>query len=121
MSPGHILLKRHVQHNKYEPLVNEVELLEANPDYAHIRFDNGWETTVSIRQLAPNGTSLNAEDSNISNEAESLVALNDTPQMVTTGEKTTTVDEPSSPDEGIRRSGRMKLLPVKLRDYHLDG
>jgi len=51
--PGPVLLKRNVRHSKYEPLVDRVHLLEANPQYAHVRFPNGRETTVSIRHLAP--------------------------------------------------------------------
>ena len=31
-----VLPKRHVQASKYEPLVDEVELIEVNPTYAHI-------------------------------------------------------------------------------------
>lgn len=54
-NPGPVLLKRHVRHSKTEPLVDEVELLEANPQYAHIRYPDGRETTVSIRHLAPAG------------------------------------------------------------------
>ena len=48
-------MKRHVR-QKYDPLVDEVELLEANPQYAHVRLPDGRETTVSIRHLAPRGT-----------------------------------------------------------------
>ena len=36
--PGIVLLKQHIRKSKYEPLVDEVELLEANPNYAHIRY-----------------------------------------------------------------------------------
>ena len=48
-------MKRNVRCSKYEPLVDEVELLSANPQYAHVRLPNGNETTVSLRQLAPMG------------------------------------------------------------------
>ena len=34
-----LLLKRFVKQSKYEPDVDEVELLEANPSYAHVRFN----------------------------------------------------------------------------------
>ena len=54
--PGPVLLKRHVRQSKYEPLVDRVHLLEANPQYAHIRFPNGRESTVSLRHLAPVST-----------------------------------------------------------------
>ena len=54
-TPGRVLLKRHVRESKYDPLVDEVELLDANPEYAHVRFPSGRETTVSLRHLAPRG------------------------------------------------------------------
>lgn len=54
-SPGPVLLKRHVRNSKFEPLVDEVELIEANPQYAHVRFPDGREDTVSIKHLAPQG------------------------------------------------------------------
>ena len=55
MTPGTVLLKRHVRAHKSEPLVEEVELLKANPQYAHVRLPDGRETMVSIRHLAPQG------------------------------------------------------------------
>ena len=50
---GPVLLKRHVRTSKDDPLVDEVKLLQANQQYAHIRYTDGRETTVSIRHLAP--------------------------------------------------------------------
>ena len=41
------------QDSKHEPLVDEVEFLEANPDYAHIRFPDGQEDSVSLSHFAP--------------------------------------------------------------------
>ena len=52
-NPGPVLLRRHNRQSKFDPFVEEVELLEANPSYAHIRHCNGRETTVSLRDLAP--------------------------------------------------------------------
>ena len=54
-SPGQVLLGRHAPQSNYEPLVEEVELLEANPQFAHVRFPSGKETTVSVRDLPPSG------------------------------------------------------------------
>ena len=53
--PGPILIKRNARSSKYEPLVEEAELIEANPNYAHVRLNSGLEKTVSLRQLAPLG------------------------------------------------------------------
>ena len=39
--------------NKSDPLVDEVELVEANPNFAKAHFPNGRESTVSIDVLAP--------------------------------------------------------------------
>ena len=55
---GTVLLKRQVRSSKTDPLVDEVELLEANPNYAHVRYPDGRETTVSIKHLAPKGQSM---------------------------------------------------------------
>ena len=60
--PGPVLLRRHVRASKYEPLVDEVVLLEANTQYAHIRFTNGRESTVSVSDLPPARNSLQSGD-----------------------------------------------------------
>ena len=54
--PSQVFLKKHVRRNKYDDLFNEVELLEANQQCAHIRHGDGRETNVSTRHLvlAPN-------------------------------------------------------------------
>ena len=53
ITPGPVLLKHHVYTSKDDPLVDEVEVLQANPQYAHIRYAAGRETTLSIRHLVP--------------------------------------------------------------------
>ena len=53
ITPGPVLLKRHVRTNKDIPLVNDVEFLQANPQYAHVQYADGREITVSLRHLAP--------------------------------------------------------------------
>ena len=57
-NPGPVLLKRHVRASKTDPLVDEVELLQASPYYAHIRYPDGKEDTVFTRHLAPTGNEL---------------------------------------------------------------
>ena len=54
MSQGPVWLRKHVR-RKSDPLVEEVTLLDANPKYAHIKYQDGRETTVSLRDLAPQG------------------------------------------------------------------
>ena len=52
MHPGPVLLRRHIR-NKSDPLGDEVMLQEANPNYASVKFPDGRETTVSLRDIAP--------------------------------------------------------------------
>ena len=65
MLPGTVLMKRNVRCSKYEPLVNEVELVKANPHYAHVKFPDGRETTVSIKQFAPTGNTTDSQTPSI--------------------------------------------------------
>ena len=54
-TPGPVLLKRQVRSSNTDPLVDEVELPQANPHYAYIHYQDGRETTVSVKRLAPKG------------------------------------------------------------------
>lgn len=38
--PDPVFLRNHV-HAKYEPIIQEIELIEANPDYTHIKLPDG--------------------------------------------------------------------------------
>ena len=53
INPGSVLIQRNNRLSKYEPVVEEAELLECNPQYAHVRYTDGREETVSLRQVAP--------------------------------------------------------------------
>nr|XP_039247902.1 uncharacterized protein LOC120325803 [Styela clava] len=59
-----VLLKRQIRRNKSDPYVDEVELLDANRHYAHIRYSYCKTSTVSTKHLAPcgDGTPLRSEN-----------------------------------------------------------
>ena len=64
--PGPVLLKRNDRAPKYDPIVEEVELLFCNPQYAHIIRADGKQETVSLRRLAPRGgTSSSPTDTEV--------------------------------------------------------
>ena len=69
MQPGPVLLRRFVRTSKNDPLVDEVELTDVNPTYARVRYADGRESSVSLRDLAPcppsiqNGTPLEPQPS----------------------------------------------------------
>ena len=50
--PGKVLLEQFGGRSKYDPIVEVVELLEANPTHARIRFCEGREDSVALRHLA---------------------------------------------------------------------
>ena len=45
--------RRFVRHSKTDPLVDEVQLMDVNPSYAYIRYSDGRESTVSLKDLSP--------------------------------------------------------------------
>ena len=47
------MLRKFVRLHKNDDLVDEVELINANPSYANIRYSDGRETNVSICDLSP--------------------------------------------------------------------
>ena len=48
MNPGPVFVKKHARKSKYDPVVERVELIHANPEYAFVRFDNGRESTCLL-------------------------------------------------------------------------
>ena len=61
-------LSKNIRKSKYEPLVEEAELLHANLQYAHMKLSNGWETTVLIKDLASTSKQLLSEEEKTNNE-----------------------------------------------------
>lgn len=49
-----VLLRCHIRYTKHDE-VDEVELIEANPQYTLVRHPDGRQTTISLRDLAPAG------------------------------------------------------------------
>ena len=71
--PGPVFVRKHVRGSKYDPIVEEADLIEANPEYAFIRLKSSHETTVSLRDLAPCGDSVKSVtlDTSMNTEVES--------------------------------------------------
>ena len=115
-------MKRHVRHSKYEPLVDEVDLLEANPQYAYVRLPDGRETTVSVKHLAPSGKDQNSnvsegmeeagegEEPALQSDEREEPATNSDPDVL---EQTPHVCDTLQP-EALRRSTRASKPPDRL-------
>ena len=67
IQPGPVLLRRFIR-SKSDPLVEEVELFDANPSFSHVRFANGRESTVSTGDLAPKPV----DDSKVTNVRQTI-------------------------------------------------
>ena len=78
-----MFLKRHVRASKMEPLVDEVELLGANTNYAHICYPDGRTITVSTKHLAPRGElDSSLPQTSLRPDCSPRVGLNDPPVLV---------------------------------------
>ena len=136
MTPGPVLMRRNVRQSKYEPLVDEVQLIEANTQYAHVRMKDGRETTVSTKQLAPAGSdqinpmhepdipNLNTEVSisdDSSHNKATPVSESDTDntlnRTLNEGDNTLNIslnENPIHDSPVLRRSERIRKPPEKL-------
>ena len=113
--PGAVLLKRHVRPTKADPLVDEVELLQANPHYAFVRYPDGRETTVSTKHLAPKPTSAPQDqilprdsvlESTVGNSPSSVLPAHVQQEVPTATEQTNVTVGSEQPT--CRRSGRIR-------------
>ena len=91
-SPGKVFLKHHVKSSKYEPSVTEVDLLQANPQYATVKLTDGRESTVSLQDLAPVGKPSTSTDEGDDDDSSQFL---------------------SNPDD-LRRSSRSSKPPMRL-------
>ena len=57
LNQGKVLMKVHAKKSKYDADVEEVELINVNPTYAHVKTAIGKDLTVSLRDLSPLPTS----------------------------------------------------------------
>ena len=125
-SPGPVLYRRHVRNSKFEPLVDEVKLLEANPKYAHIQFPDGREDTVALRHLAPRGNIDPNIDNQLFNRSENNPArdnmLNTSEENppTTTGNQnkadSSTIEENPILDESVKNPE-----PIQQPEFHARG
>ncbi|XP_054259845.1 uncharacterized protein LOC128984538 [Macrosteles quadrilineatus] len=119
MTPGKVLMRRPIRNSKYEPIVQEVTLLEGNSDYAHVRLPDGRETTVSTRNLAPCGKQAERTDfddestpENHTMELNSDVNLVDETQDV--GVDASSLARVGSPNLGGGTRSSLDVLSVSL-------
>ena len=88
--------------------MDEVELLESNPRYAHIRYADGRESTVSLRDLAPAPL---VESKETSSTQSDIIPEQDYEDRK---ETECTDPEPREAPVQVRRLRRERRAPVRL-------
>ena len=63
-----VFLRRFNPQSKYEPLVEEVQLLETNPTHARVRYPDGRECGISLTDVSPCPTEETVEE-NLNNRS----------------------------------------------------
>ena len=113
LNSNKVLLKRHVRHSKYDPLVDEVDLLETNPTYANVRHADGREAVVSLKHLSP----LPAIENSEINKSANIEQTSELEQNSTMTAPTPSSNEsPTTPQ--LRRSTRLRREPDRLTYDH---
>ena len=137
--PGPVLLRKCVRASKNDDLVDKVELIDANPTFASIRYPDGRESTVSLHDLAPCPPDLtqnrvgsaspvvvNDLNTDCSSPKEMIVPETLSGQAsadvrpltdALTPDPVSAVDSPH--ESCLRRSSRDHKLPAKYSDYVL--
>lgn len=105
MEARSVYVKRHVRHNKSDPLVDKADVIQVNPQYVVVRFPNGRESSISLRDVSPcvpeEATENNFDDL-ISSESEDVRPAEDL--------------EEKTDNEGnvVRRSNRISKPPCRM-------
>ena len=93
-------------------------MIEANPEYAHVKFPNGRESTVSLRDLAPGinnnlVTNTDTVSDDLSN-SETIIDPNSSNSQPITDLVTDVTNDTMPEQQTLRRSQRQSRAPVKL-------
>ena len=119
-----VLLRRFIR-TKNQPLADKVELIDTNPNFAIVKFLDGRQSTVSVRDLAPSPT-RKAETSEINPyldaqpQLTSDAPLNESQRSEWRKERTQQPSPSISQNENcldLRRSTRTHKLPDRFGVY----
>lgn len=126
MNPGPVLVRRFARNSKYEPIVEQAQLVDANPDYARIKYADGKESLVSVRHLAAPPEVIPSDDPVVISPSPALtLAPTENDHPLTANELNSPTPhvaqsdhQTCSPDHTLlRRSFRNKKPPSYLKDY----
>ena len=118
LSPGSVLLRKFVRSNNQDDLVGEVELIHVNPTYAHIRYKDGRESTVSLSDLAPcprNTSDIEHSELEVDKElsSDSQSIQSETIEIPATSNTENDNKDIAKPVEELLRSTRLRRRPER--------
>ena len=128
VKPGPIYIRNHTKTSKHDPPVTPATLIDVNPHYAYVQLPSGTETTVNVRDLAPN--SSNEENSNNNpTTSETLFEPSTNENIGHEEDKNQSSDleenqislknntENQYSCQSVRRSPRVRQFPSKYKDF----
>lgn len=99
LTHGPVYVRKHVRNSKYDPIVEEAELIHANPQYAFVKLKTGHETTVSLRDVAPCNPEHETNESLVTKEAEAGNGMDSAVQNTPTHEDIPNIDSQGTPQQ----------------------
>ena len=112
------MLRRFIRSSKNDPLVDEVQLIDCNQSFATVRYPDGRQSSVSVRDLAPcppePTAAMPPAPTEVLQDPLMSPALPEPPQEVL--QTPEAHDEASPPESDIaepRRSSRIPKPPVR--------
>ena len=127
LTPGRVYIRNRTRSSKHDPIVEEAELIEANPQYAFVKLKSGHETTVSLRDVAPctrqtavtsNETSK-SPSTNIEDDISFETNVHDDNNSVHSNQQQVTTDSEVSPAYIVPQ--RRSIRAPKPRDLFADS
>ena len=127
--PGNVLVKRHVRTNQHEPLVDEVELIHATPNYTKVRLPNSHEKTITLCDIAPVSEKQHYANDNFQSERRTSSETENQDQPEEDSPSTPSLEdqqnngnlrterENSQNEPELRRSSRDRRPPDRLTYY----
>ncbi|KAA3675886.1 uncharacterized protein DEA37_0003823 [Paragonimus westermani] len=98
--------------SKYDPVVEEVELLDCNPQYAQVRLPNGKEETVSVKHLAPRGGPGDLGTSECLADANDLIQATEIAYEICSNDEA--ADFPTPTNYELLKQKQQRLHPYNL-------
>ena len=122
LNPGPVFLRNFVR-NKGDPLCYEVELIKSNSKFAHVRFKDGKEFTVSTKDLSPKPCQDSASDNGLQtsvfdDNTETEIATSLDEQQLEITSKPPLPDELQNATEETSQTDKMLSQPTSPDPRH---